>query len=506
MANRTRKFLHGLGAGYLNQVIILLGGLWLTRFILFHFGAERYGVWLVLMQLFILLEILDFGVLALVPREIAYLNGKHEDPDEKRQAFHDYLNKVRRLTLYQLPLIALVVYGMALVFVQGYESGEVELPVLVVAASYVLLFPGKMYRAILQGLQDLAYVSLLLTICWLVQATLICVLILLGFDYWSFVIAFTINHWLNAFLCWFRVRKLYPDALPNQLLGTFSKTDLPYLRSGFWVTISRISTALFNGAELVLVGWIAGPLAVVMYSCTAKIITVALHQGHTFVHLAIPAYSEMRGNSSREELMTASTNLGLLTLLLSGGMAGVLLMTNGPFVTWWVGDEFFGGKMFTVLLVAAMICRHMMVCLTSILFCFGFEKVSALVALVHGLLLVVAAWILGASMGPIGVALGALLVYAVSLPLACLGIHKNTELPITRLLGSYWPWFWRFSVLIGVLAVVNKFWTPEGVVQIVFTGAAVFLLYILVLFPVVVSSPLWTKAKQQFSFLERISS
>ena len=69
--SRTRKYLHAVAAVYLQQAAMLLAGLWLTRFLLGRMGTDEYGVWLLVMQVFAYLDLIDLGVVAVLPREVA---------------------------------------------------------------------------------------------------------------------------------------------------------------------------------------------------------------------------------------------------------------------------------------------------------------------------------------------------------------------------------------------------------------------------------------------------
>ena len=48
--SRTSRYLKGLAGNYVSQAIILLAGLWLTRFLLSRLGAEEFGRWLIVLQ------------------------------------------------------------------------------------------------------------------------------------------------------------------------------------------------------------------------------------------------------------------------------------------------------------------------------------------------------------------------------------------------------------------------------------------------------------------------
>src|SRR6185295_5362065 len=73
---RLRRFVSGLGLGYLHTILALVVGLWLTPFLLRQLGTHDYGLWLLASQVLVYLALMDLGVVALVPREVAFAVGE----------------------------------------------------------------------------------------------------------------------------------------------------------------------------------------------------------------------------------------------------------------------------------------------------------------------------------------------------------------------------------------------------------------------------------------------
>ena len=78
--NRTTRFLGGVFLGYANMAIAMVVGLWMTPFLLRKLGQHDYGVWLVGLQVLAYFSLLDFGVLAILPRELLTPRVKHSGP------------------------------------------------------------------------------------------------------------------------------------------------------------------------------------------------------------------------------------------------------------------------------------------------------------------------------------------------------------------------------------------------------------------------------------------
>src|SRR5260221_5929757 len=118
-----------------------------------------------------------------------------------------------------------------------------------------------------------------------------------------------------------------------------------------WVTVSRVASILMNSSDVLIIGTILGPLAVVPYVCTGKLIGVLSNQPQMLLDLALPGMSEMRYSESRQRIQQASTALSQITLLFSGALVCAVLILNRSFVVWWVGGGQYGGfKLTTVIL------------------------------------------------------------------------------------------------------------------------------------------------------------
>ena len=73
---RTRRFLGGVTVGSLQLVLATVVGLWMTPFLLHRVGQGVLGFWLVMQQLLGYVLLLDLGVNALLPREVAFATGR----------------------------------------------------------------------------------------------------------------------------------------------------------------------------------------------------------------------------------------------------------------------------------------------------------------------------------------------------------------------------------------------------------------------------------------------
>ena len=484
---RTRRFLGGLLFGYANQAVLTLVGLWLTAFLLKKLGQEDYGLWLVATQILGYLALLDLGVVALVPREIAFATGRvqgAEDADD----LGEIVGRTVRLVIWQMPVVATV--GVVIWLLLPAEWSTLYNPLAVVIAVFVLGFPLRILQAVLSGLQDLAFVGAAHTGAWAVGTATMVGLVIAGWGLYALALGWAVTQGVSAVLWFVRIRRRYPQAIPTAL-GRYDRAALKdrLARSG-WVSISQVAQVLLYGTELLIIGKLMGPEAVVVYFCTAKVLTVLGHQAQMFAQTAGPGLSELRVAGSRDDLARACGALAIGTLLVSGLIVSIVIVVNQGFVTWWVGSERFGGTTLTFVLLAAMLLRHWNVTALYSLFAFARDRRISLTTLIDGIVSVGTTIVLVTRYGLLGAAIGtATGAVLVSLPLNLTGLAGELGQSFRSFLALLARWAWRFVLLVALSVAVASVWTPSTIPLLIVATLAVTAVYALVMLPVALRPP-----------------
>src|SRR5437660_11907160 len=105
--SRSARFIGGLSLGYLNQALVTIVVLWITPFLFHRVGQNDYGLWLVATQIVLYLTLMDFGVVALLPREVAYITGR-ASAFRTATELPDLAGQNMRLLLWQTPVLIVV--------------------------------------------------------------------------------------------------------------------------------------------------------------------------------------------------------------------------------------------------------------------------------------------------------------------------------------------------------------------------------------------------------------
>jgi O-antigen/teichoic acid export membrane protein len=485
--SRAHRLLGGVSLGFASQALTLVVGLWLTPFLLGRVGQQDYGLWLLGAQLLAYLMLMDFGIVALLPRATAYATGRAGGWTSSE--LPELIGQTTRLVFWQMPFVALA--AVALWLLLPHTWAGLRGPLALVLVTFVVMFPFRILQAALQGLQDLAFLGGTQISAWLVSTGLTIALAFSGFRLWALAVGWVAAQVVSASIWTFRLLTRFPGVLPARLPSLSWSTARGQLAGGFWVSLAQVAQALLSGTEIVVIGRILGPAAVVPFVCTAKLVSVLANQPQILMQSAAPALSEMKVSESRARLFQVCVALTQGMLLLSGAVACVVLAVNQGFVGWWVGANQFGGLRLTFLLVVCMLLRHWNTTSVYAIFCFGYERRISLTTLLDGLVTVSGMLVLVRLFGPIGAPLGSVLgVALVSLPGNLSALRRETGTGMAPLLRPLWPWLWRLLILGTGSFTVAAVWAPRTPVGLAATTAAIGLAYVAVMAPLARLQPL----------------
>ncbi|MCZ6915994.1 MAG: oligosaccharide flippase family protein [Gemmatimonadetes bacterium] len=503
--SRTRRFFGGLASGYAHQTIATVVGLWLTAFLLTRLGEHEYGLWLLVAQLLGYLALLDLGVVALLPRETAYATGRAGGVAAATD-LPAIVGRTARLVLWQTPIVALA--GLMLWFYLPATWDALRPPLGLVLAAFVVLFPLRILHATLRGLQDLAFLGMAHTATWLAGTAVAVALVVAGFGLYGLAIGWVVGQGLVPLVAWIRLRRRFPQALPRAISKSKTGSPARMLKRGAWVSVSQVSHVLFSSTDVIIVGAMWGPAAVVPYVITGKLAAVLANQPQLLMQAAEPGLSEIKTGENRERAIQVSAALTEAMLIFGGVLVCVVLAVNEGFIGWWVGSEQWGGLVLTALILGRVMLSHWNLTIATSLFSFGHERRLALTALASGVVTVGTSLVLVARVGVIGAPLGAILgVALVGLPANLVGLSREIGVSVGRLVGAHGQWLWRFALVVGIAIAIATQWTPPTLPSLVVAAAAVAVPYGLLMVRRLQHPPLSIYAHPKLkAFLTRWSS
>ena len=485
--SRTSRFLRGFGLGYFNLVATTVAGLFLTRFYLHHLGQVGYGYWLVASQLLGFAALLDLGVVAILPREIAYLTGSassHLDPGRRT----DLLDGVTGLVLLQMPLVFLFLLGGWLLIPSSWEA--LRWPLALLLSSFLLSFPLRIPTAILTGLQDLGFLSLVQLVTWVAGTVLTVFLVQAGWGLGALAAGYVLAQASSSLWAIVRLRRRWPEYSPWRATWPDFRS-IRYIRSSAWAILSSLATLFIFGTESLVVGSLFGAAIVVPYSTTGKLYSVLGNQPTLVMQAAAPGLSETRTATDGPTRLNISVALAQGMLTLTAVIIVVVLAINEGFVSWWLGPQQYAGLLLTLLMASRLFVRNWNTTLIYTLFSFGHERRIALVTLADGALTVILSVLLAERFGLVGVPLGSLLaVSLISLPLNIRGIHRDTGVPWLQVAAAHAWWLPRVVLLGAAAAVASRYWNDGHLLSVTVKGLLALAACAAVLGPLALRPPL----------------
>jgi O-antigen/teichoic acid export membrane protein len=487
--SRSRKFLGGLILTYGYQAIVLFVGLWLTPFYLRRIGQHDYGLWLVGTQLLTYLSLTDFGVVELLPQEVAYATGRAGGV-EKATDLSQVVGQTARLILYQLP--AVLAIALAMFFAIPAEWHALRGPLSLILLGFVVAFPLRMLPALLQGLQDLTFAGGIQIVNWMLSTAATVWMVAAGWNLFALAAGWLLSQLLLTPVTFYRIWTRFPQVIPRGMPHFDKIKTRIQLGKGMWISVSQIATLLMGQTDLLIIGKLLGPAAVVPYACTCKLMGVLANQAQILMQTAIPGLCEVKTGETKERTFQVLVSLTHAILFLSGLIVTVTLMVNHWFVGWWVTDKQYAGLVLTLAFGTTVVVRHWTTTTAFTVFCFGHQRRISLTNLCDGF--VTAGACLALTMGfglpgaAVGSAVGALVV---SLPCNLRVIARDTGVSVGQLIvATLGSWIWRFAGLLAVVLWITTHWKPRNLPEAAAAAIVTAVAYCLLMLPSIFRSPL----------------
>jgi O-antigen/teichoic acid export membrane protein len=321
--------------------------------------------------------------------------------------------------------------------------------------AFVLLFPTRLFASILIGVQDMALATVAQAAGWSLTTAVTVGLVLAGGGLYALVIAWAAGQAVAALICFVRIRTRFPWV--RAWCGWPGWSNLrEYLGPSGWASVSQLAHVLLSTTDLVILGALVGLPAVVVYSCTIKLVTVLNNYPYLFTTSALPAVAELQAGGDRERLLRACQAVGLGVMGLSGAIAVAIVAVTPAFVPLWVGEAQYGGPTLTLLAVLAMVTRHCFFALGQMALALGYYQRLAWAGVGDGVVTVSAMAALAAELGILGAPLGSLAgVLLVSGPIVVATLSAGTGVSPWRLTRWFSSWATRFTVVLIPAAIAS---------------------------------------------------
>ncbi len=402
-----------IGSGYVGAAVNGMVLLLLTPLVVRHLGPRGYGIWVLATAIGSYLGFLNAGSGAAGVRAVARLAGTGRIGEASRDVgsiFRIYL----AVGIFAGGALTLLSFTTLDYFhVPAAERAEVQDLLILIALNFLVSFPLGMTRSVLAGLHRFQLLNGVEVVWALVRLGVTAVLLAAGFGLLALAgvqLAASIGGHATR---WLAIRKVAPQ---------IHLTGGPEWR-GLSADVSIFSAlsfgyeslrTLFDNADLLLLGILAGPPAVAIFSVGIALPSFVSKGLQPISGVLFPMASEIEAlgqHSASARLLEVGTRVNLALAL---PLVTILLVDGPALLRLWVGDGF--EQSYPILAVFALANLMMAASLASSTLLFGSGRIGVLLgaeAARYALNLVLVL-LLYRSLGLTGVALGTLLSVVVS--------------------------------------------------------------------------------------------
>jgi O-antigen/teichoic acid export membrane protein len=500
--SRTSRVLASVSLSYVQLALAALFGLWFTPFLLRHIGRSDFGLWSAGMPILTYVGLVDFGVLTIFQRDVAFALGEAQGDVRAARQLPTLVGTTFRLVLYQMPAL-LAGVGIAWMCLPRSWSA-LHVPLGITLGCLVVAFPMRVYHALLQGLQDLRFIGVLVIVTWAAGSAISAGLVFRGWGLNALAVSWSLTQFGTYAACGWRAKNRFPSALGGGLPRLAPGEAANRLGKGFWIIVSQLAVTLTSGADLLVIAAMLGPAEVTPYTITDKLVTMFNIVPFMIMTAAQPALSELSSSSGRERLPDVCTALTRVVLLVSGLIAAVVLVVDEGFVSWWVNPKEFGGGVLVLLLVIDMVVSHWTAATGYALFSFGHERLISITNVLSGVLATALTIFLMKPLGLLGAPVASIVARAtVSLPALLVAIARATGGMVGGLLVSVFSWTWRMVLFSAAAIAAGRLWTPTSPLALATAALATAFVYAMVMLPLVLGEPLGTYTRPRFAALRQ---
>ncbi len=404
--SRSRRYIAGLSSGYAVTLVTLAVGLWLTPFTLDYLDRERYALFALTSDTLMLLGLIDLGITASLRVHASRLEARSQG---------DLLNVLVSSAFFaQLGLVACVLtVGLVIAWVfPGFFNVSSDLVsesrwlVALLTVSSAISVAAQPFSAILVAQQQI-HIDNALQLLNIVLRTVITVIMLVaGFGVLSLAVSSIAAKMLSLCLAYLRVARLLPGSKVR-----WRNASWPALvnlsQVGLWLTVGGIGMIAFNSLNSVLTGKLISVEGVATMALTSRVYLMATGFLVQITDTARPMLGQLIGQEGEQGALRVHRQL----VRLSGGVAiaavAALWAANPYFLTWWVGESFYGGMILNSALALNLLMQMWIGPHRAVLTANLIVRPHAIARLIEGTLATIFGVLLGREFGMGGIALGA---------------------------------------------------------------------------------------------------
>jgi O-antigen/teichoic acid export membrane protein len=500
--SRTRRAAAAAAFGYAQFGLALASGILLIPLILEKVGTRSYGVWLGVGELVAYATLVDLGVVNVIPWLLAERDGRGD-----RDAMRDLIGTGLALAMAAALVFAtlatvLLLLGPRVTGLDPLTRAALAGPVALTVAGAALAYPLRVFQAVVTGLQDVRFAGTLGLAQQALSVLIVVALLLTGHGLYALAVGAVAPPLVVGIASLIRVRSLAPDLLRGWRRPIGS--EVRHLAAqGFGAWTAAFGWRMVAASSSLVLLSVAGPEAVVVLACTAKLGEVAMQMSWQLPDAALVGLAQLSGEGVRDRVAEVSAQLIRLTLVGAAAVACMVLAFNAVFVSVWVGPTRFGGWGLNLALAGVVIGHSLTHALFAVGSTLGGRVQAGFAAVLQGAVQIGCALILGRLWGALGIALAVLVgVVLVAAPIGVRLVARHAGLSARELWRRVFAgWVARCVPLAALGALVGPALVRGGLVAAAIAAPLLGLLFLRVVAPLLRALPLPPRMRASLAWL-----
>ena len=457
--SRTRRATIAATFGYAQFGLALIIGIGLVPLILSRLGMRTWGLWLATGELLSYAGMVDLGVLGVLPWLMAEADGRRDRGAMRRLLSNGVA--VGALIGAVYVLLALVLWRVlpSALHLTPVDRGTVGPPLMILVAFTALSYPFRTFPATLLGLQDMTFYGVIRIVQSALDVVITVVLLLKGYGLYALAWGTVIPTAVLLLASVIRLAIVAPDLIKSWTAPELKELS-PLVSNGFGVWLAGFGWQLLSSSNALVISVLGHPEWVPIFNCTAKVSLITTQLVWLMPDSGLVGLAQLHGEAqSAPRVRHVVALFQQVHLLLAGAAACAVIAFNPTFVTRWVGGPLFGGLTLNILLASGIVVYSLVHALTNAASVLGNRVEVGVLTLANGAVQILAAILLGRSLGLEGIALGGLVAACVTtIPAGLVLLKRTIGLSGWRLMSDHaLPWLLSLLPIPAAAALVGVF-------------------------------------------------
>ena len=412
--SRRKATIANLTYQYSSLVLGIIRGLVLVPLYLKFIDIKLYGAWLASGNVIVWLALMDPGLNELLRQQVAKFYGR-KDWDNVGKAIGTGWILMAGLSIITVAIGWVISKAVPALFLNDPEKiNELSISILLGSIGAALVFFSGSPGSVLQGFQRSGRVVVIYIFSWILGITCTIVLLFMKFGLVSIPLGSVTSGVIMSLCCsadmvYFATRRLHVHL---RWCSEYLSNIKSLVGATFLLQTSRVLTV---NCDEFLVGIFLGAEVVPIMAFTKKLWGIALMFGQRISVAFMPGLAHLWGQGNRQKVSEIAIKMLNVTMWLFGIEIAAILGFNRSFLGLWVGNQFFAGHAFNILMALSFALYVYVYAIGQILYASDDIKSPALAGAMQSLLRTILVLVLLAYVGILALPISTLVSSALML-------------------------------------------------------------------------------------------